>query len=141
MKKLGLLFPALILLTACNRTLPAQLSPDNRSAEFESRFYDGGEIQPQTLTRAAGIAQRRGFEYFTLETKQPESSSRPRFTVDYGRNPNGFGDAGASTPNGLNAGITARGANRTQWLVRFYNGNDRPSHLNVYSTKEILNRR
>lgn len=140
MKKFAFLFPALVLLSACNGTMPAQLSPDNTSAEFESRFYDGGEIEPQTLKRAAGIAQRRGFEYFTLETKQAASSSRPRFSVDYGRNPYGFGDAGASTPNGLSAGISAGGTARTQWLVRFYNANNRPSHLNVYSTKEILRR-
>lgn len=142
MKIMSFFIFTILLLSGCVSTLPALITtPDNTTAEFDGLLYRNGDIQPQTLKRAAGIAQRRGFEYFTLEIKQQSASNRPQFTFDYGRNPYGFGNAGSSMPSGLTPAITTTGSMRTHWLARFYNANNQPSQADVYSVQDILRRK
>lgn len=56
-----------------------------------------GKASPSVLKRAAAETAQRGYQYFLLQSEQKTDGkiAVPHFSFSYGRNPYGFGDAGA----------------------------------------------
>lgn len=107
-----------------------------------------GTPPEQVIKRAAALSLQRNYAYFILaqEHSGQKTAARPHFGLSYGRQPYGFGDAGASSGFAPSLGFSfspsfakrPKTETTAEWLVYMLNSADKQAILALSAGKNVF---